>query len=164
MRGRRALILGGGLAAVGWLLGCWLPSCGDQDSALRTRFARHPPERAFEFVFSRPVPAGVSDLAATGETWIQGTNVWITFRAPESVYAELVRGWQQSETTAEERRELAEVWDPNRHYDPQDSLGWKELYRPGKLSSFHRSLGGGADVTVWIDRRSQRVYVFRFGI
>ena len=125
VRTTRLFILGAALVLTVAVTASVIPGCrrllaGEADGPLRTRFAHYPPEKGFRFAFSREVPPGITSLACTGEAWLGGTNVWLTFQAPARVRADLFRGWQTTDSPAEERRLFGEAWDDAlKRYDPR---------------------------------------------
>lgn len=155
------------LVGLAWFAGSLVPGCTADlaDGPFRKRFAHGPPQAAFEFSFNRRVPQDVTDLRATGESWIAGTNVWLRFNASDRTIRELAANLDRKTFDKAEFQHQEEMWSTNRrHYDPDDALGWNELHAVRAPEYYTRSNGGGGQTSLWVDRRSSVVYVQILGI
>lgn len=164
MRFGRWVLFVGGLAGLVWLGAVALAGWMDADNPFKKRFARYPPEVGFEFVFGHQPPAGVAELRSTGEFWLAGTNLWLTFRADPAVTDELFGDWKRPPSpTPAERRELRGMHDEALSgYDPKGTLRWNELYDVRRSREYRREHPDGyTEATV--DVPTNRVYVFRWG-
>lgn len=165
-RAARNLVLALTLPILVWLGLSFVPGCTAVilDGPLRMRFNHRPPEAAFRFAFGRGVPRGVTDLTATGEAWLAGTNVWLRFRAPDAVADSLVAGYEVGATTAEDH--LSSWGSTLARYSGSERRAWEALghaRHPQCLEKPQNGNGSGGRTTVWIDRETHQVYVFVFG-
>ena len=153
------------LIALVWAAGTWLPDGLQllQEGPFRHDYSRRKPEEAFELLFHRPVPADVRDLAAAGECWIGGSNVWLRFRSSPKTIQELKSvaveeaPWRRGEDVIRD--------DPSSliRYGVWERLGWNQVWKLRRAEYYH--IGEGPPSTEFlVDRDTGMVYAFYYGI
>ncbi|MFN3653598.1 MAG: hypothetical protein ACK47B_28805 [Armatimonadota bacterium] len=163
----RWLLFGAGLLGTLLLVVPTVRGCLDEasDGILETDYSRRAPSRAFQDIFKRPAPAGVTDLRAIGMKWIGGANVWLRYRAKRGTLAEILQGFSSTGTVGGPDLSKSDIWHPTRlGFDPAERLEWDQLYRAKRIETYSRGEPGMNSVEVYVDRSSDTVYLFEFGI
>jgi hypothetical protein len=127
-------------------------------------WATKPPSRAFEWVFGRPVPLGVSGIRASGQVSIGGRDVWLRFSATDEALRSLTHACQRisdrdgMESCRMEWR-LGEAAPRQIHWGAVRRIRNPECYSlPPKAPAIL------PDITLVVDRRHHLVYVHLFDI
>lgn len=153
------------LIALVWAAGVWLPGCFQvlQEGPLRHDYNRRKPEEAFEYLFHRPVPADVQDLAAAGESWIGGSNVWLRFRSSSKTIQELKSVAEKAAPWKRGEDVIRDDASTLIRYGVWERLGWNRVWKLRNAEYFH--IGEGPSSTEFvIDRETGTVYAFYYSI
>ncbi len=93
-----------------------------------------------------------------------GASVWLRFQATDPTIRELTGSLkpQSAKEALEEQRGVQDFY--LQHFDPEDRLRWRELYRIPQLQvhEVKRDTSGGY-LQVFVDRPRGDVFVFVFG-
>jgi hypothetical protein len=120
-----------------------------------------PPAQAFEYFIQRPLPLDVRELAAAGESWVGGSNVWLRFRASPETLHSLTAG--VTKTSPWKRGEGSIRDEPCTliRYDVLDRTGWNAVWKLRNADYY--TTGREQFYTEFvIDRETGTVYAFHF--
>lgn len=157
MVGLRALL-------VCWVIAGGLAGCGVSRETVAGSgpTTANTPEELFQGVVRSPVPAGVTDIQATGDTW-QGHQLFVRFAAAPG----FLGPWLASEFDAAPcDAVLDRLVLPNRTYDTF-TPGWSPRTIPAPACYTSRSgiaPAWGGDRVVLVDTSSGTVYLYAIGI
>jgi hypothetical protein len=149
------------IGVVGWLIigaGWWFISGFWR--AMHTDFAQLPSGEAFERLFHRTPPAGVSKARSSGEIWLGGANVWMRFQAtPQAVHA-ITRRMQTLEGWKDLKEQTEDSYLKDRHTAPfLCCIHWEEALQIQRPVCYCEDRAGSS-VTVIHDPERQTAYVF----
>jgi hypothetical protein len=118
-----------------------------------------PPAQAFEYFFQRPLPADVRELAAAGESWMGGSNVWLRFRASPETLRSLTVGVTKTDPWKRGEGSIRDDASTLIRYDVLDRTGWNAVWKLRKMDYY--TTGGEQFHTEFvIDHETGTVYAF----
>jgi len=126
-------------------------------------FGRRPAGQAFQFMFHRPVLADVQELAAAGETWTGGSNVWLRFHASPKTLQDLKAVAKRDEPWKKDPDSIRDEPSNLIRFDIPNRLDWHRVWKLRNAEYYVLGEGPGSTQFV-IDRDTGTVNAFYWNI